>query len=159
MELEAGEYSPVKREFRSFPHTPYTIILIIYSTQQLNDLPELILGLVMVCSLQYLRPPLLRRCLKIRRCLRNTTYPLVQSGRFHIKRPLYKSSDDTDFSSIADTPPDIVRSGKKHGPGIIILGSSTVFVPLKQKLTLPSIDTNNCIRFRHMANFQTWLEN
>jgi hypothetical protein len=42
--------------------------------------------------------------------------------------------------SIVDNPPNLVRAGKKHGPGLIILGTSllfhshTAFTPLKAAL-------------------------
>lgn len=32
--------------------------------------------------------------------------------------------DNPEFVSILDAPPQIVRAGRRHGPGIILLGSS-----------------------------------
>lgn len=34
-----------------------------------------------------------------------------------------QAADDPNFTSILDNPPDLVRSGRKHGPGLIILGT------------------------------------
>lgn len=33
-----------------------------------------------------------------------------------------QAGDDPNFMSIVDNPPNLVRTGRKHGPGLIILG-------------------------------------
>ncbi|KAL9609966.1 MAG: hypothetical protein Q9167_005294 [Letrouitia subvulpina] len=37
------------------------------------------------------------------------------------KRLFHSSADDPDFLSIADRPPELIRAGRKHGPGLILL--------------------------------------
>jgi surfeit locus 1 family protein len=37
-------------------------------------------------------------------------------------RPNRQAADTPEFVSIADAPPKLVRAGKRHGPGLIILG-------------------------------------
>lgn len=32
-------------------------------------------------------------------------------------------ADDPGFTSIVDNPPELVRTGRRHGPGLIILGN------------------------------------
>jgi hypothetical protein len=34
-----------------------------------------------------------------------------------------QAADEPGFVSIVDNPPNIVRTGRKHGPGLIILGN------------------------------------
>ncbi|KZF20507.1 SURF1-domain-containing protein [Xylona heveae TC161] len=36
-------------------------------------------------------------------------------------RSIHSPADDPSFTSIVDNPPNLVRSGRKHGPGLIIL--------------------------------------
>jgi surfeit locus 1 family protein len=38
------------------------------------------------------------------------------------RRKKQPSADDPEFVSILDGPPQLVRVGKRHGPGLIILG-------------------------------------
>lgn len=48
----------------------------------------------------------------------------------HISRTAIRrrqAADDPNFLSILDNPPNIVRSGKRHGPGLIVLGKSISF--------------------------------
>ncbi|KAL2261599.1 hypothetical protein VTK26DRAFT_3808 [Humicola hyalothermophila] len=37
------------------------------------------------------------------------------------RRPSRQAADDPNFTSIVDNPPELVRTGRKHGPGLIIL--------------------------------------
>lgn len=37
-------------------------------------------------------------------------------------RPSKQPADEADFISIVDNPPQLVRSGRRHGPGLILLG-------------------------------------
>ncbi|KAK1768781.1 surf-like protein [Phialemonium atrogriseum] len=37
------------------------------------------------------------------------------------RRSVKQAADDPSFSSIVDNPPELVRSGRRHGPGLIIL--------------------------------------
>jgi|SRR3569833_7082 len=66
---------------------------------------------------------------QLRHSLRTT-----QSSRLHhhIRRPLHTTAsrqssqpaDNPNFTSIVDNPAEIVRTGRRHGPGLIILGRS-----------------------------------
>ena len=38
------------------------------------------------------------------------------------KRSVHMPADDPNFISIVDNPPTLIRSGRRHGPGLIILG-------------------------------------
>lgn len=42
--------------------------------------------------------------------------------RINFRQP----ADDPNFTSIIDNPPNLVRTGKRHGPGLIILGMSQI---------------------------------
>jgi surfeit locus 1 family protein len=44
--------------------------------------------------------------------------PFSQSARCHDK---LQPADDPNFTSILDNPPNLVRAGRRHGPGLIIL--------------------------------------
>jgi surfeit locus 1 family protein len=35
-----------------------------------------------------------------------------------------QAAEDPNFTSILDAPPQIVRAGRRHGPGIILLGTT-----------------------------------
>ena len=37
-------------------------------------------------------------------------------------RLAHNPADSPNFTSIVDNPPQLVKSGKKHGPGLIVLG-------------------------------------
>lgn len=41
------------------------------------------------------------------------------------RRSIQTSTTEAEFTSIVDNAPDLVRSGRRHGPGIIVLGNST----------------------------------
>jgi surfeit locus 1 family protein len=56
-----------------------------------------------------------RVSLPSRPIIRNT--PFQGSRRYAYSNP----ADDPNFTSIVDNPPQLVRSGKRHGPGLIIL--------------------------------------
>ncbi|CZS98233.1 related to SURF1 protein [Rhynchosporium agropyri] len=59
----------------------------------------------------------------IRRNLRPTIFQSCPACR-HISstpRAQAQPADNPDFMSIVDNPPNLVRSGKRHGPGLIIL--------------------------------------
>lgn len=43
------------------------------------------------------------------------------------RRSKQAPGDDPNFMSIVDNPPSLVRAGRKHGPGLIILGTGTFF--------------------------------
>ncbi|KAL8954007.1 MAG: hypothetical protein Q9222_000168 [Ikaeria aurantiellina] len=52
------------------------------------------------------------------RFLRHTRYnPRI----FHHERSAHSPAEETNFTSLVDNGPDIVRSGRRHGPGIIVL--------------------------------------
>ncbi|KAI1337128.1 SURF1 family-domain-containing protein [Xylariaceae sp. FL0016] len=46
-----------------------------------------------------------------------TRRPFTRTAR----RPRENPADDPNFTSILDNPPEIVRAGRRHGPGLIIL--------------------------------------
>jgi surfeit locus 1 family protein len=41
-----------------------------------------------------------------------------------------QAADDPGFTSILDNPPELVRTGRKHGPGLIILGKQCSITPI-----------------------------
>lgn len=69
-----------------------------------------------------LRVPVLRNFQELRRSASRTACSCNRSRVLPHTRFLYNSANDADFSSIVDHAPDIIRSGKRHGPGVIILG-------------------------------------
>lgn len=59
------------------------------------------------------------RCARIAR-------PALPRRPFSTSRPRSDKPqpvDDPNFVSILDAPPQIVRAGRRHGPGLILLGS------------------------------------
>lgn len=67
------------------------------------------------------------------RACRPNTYPLRfrqnPSSRLQLKynnrrqrQQGYVRAEDPNFVSIVDHPPRLVRAGRKHGPGLIVLG-------------------------------------
>jgi hypothetical protein len=48
----------------------------------------------------------------------------AKTFRRHQRRFYQNPADDPAFTSILDNPPQLMRSGKRHGPGLIILGTS-----------------------------------
>jgi hypothetical protein len=53
------------------------------------------------------------------------------------RRPAQQPGDDPNFMSIVDNPPTLVRAGrKKHGPGLIILGTHTFSSPKSSSLLI-----------------------
>ncbi|KAL8839565.1 MAG: hypothetical protein Q9170_001669 [Blastenia crenularia] len=75
----------------------------------------------MGCLLHSPRLSVLRDCLRIRPYSHNVLQPRKQKGAISGTRLLYDSAHDPNFTSVVDNPPDLVRTGKRHGPGIIIL--------------------------------------
>lgn len=73
-----------------------------------------------------------------KRCLHRFVAP--QPSKLSPRRPFSSSrprssekrqpGDDPSFTSILDNPPDLVRTGKRHGPGLIILGTSSTYLTL-----------------------------
>ncbi|CAL8576192.1 surf-like protein [Xanthoria parietina] len=55
------------------------------------------------------------------RALRNPQFPRRNWAGFGVRRFAHSPADGADFTSIVDNSPDLVKSGKRHGPGIIIL--------------------------------------
>ena len=67
--------------------------------------------------------------------------------------------DDPNFMSIIDSPPMLVRAGRRHGPGLIVLGTFLKVVSNRHALlTKSSIDPHNRIRPRDMASTTAGLE-
>ena len=46
-------------------------------------------------------------------------------------------AEDPNFFSIVDNPPNIVKSGRRHGPGLIILGTPHLLISKKHLANLP----------------------
>ncbi|KAL8925609.1 MAG: hypothetical protein Q9172_002179 [Xanthocarpia lactea] len=65
--------------------------------------------------------PIARSHTGIARVLRNATVPPCKQGNICFRRFAHSPADEANFSSIVDNPPDLVRAGKRHGPGLIIL--------------------------------------
>lgn len=40
------------------------------------------------------------------------------------RRPKAQAADDPNFISIVDNPPNLIRAGRRHGPGLIVLGEA-----------------------------------
>lgn len=53
----------------------------------------------------------------------NSTWPRYGRGRRFAHNP----ADDASFLSIVDNPPNLVRKGRRHGPGLIVLGRAAGF--------------------------------
>jgi surfeit locus 1 family protein len=65
----------------------------------------------------------LRLSKQIPRCTRFTNAPPRRQFTSSIfRRKQQPSADDPEFVSVLDGPPKLVRVGKRHGPGLIILG-------------------------------------
>ncbi|PNY24424.1 Cytochrome oxidase assembly protein shy1 [Tolypocladium capitatum] len=81
----------------------------------------------MNCTLRLLRGPRAAKSLPrtAPRCAR-IARPAPPRRPFSTSRPRSDKPqpvDDPDFVSILDAPPQIVRAGRRHGPGLILLGS------------------------------------
>lgn len=66
-------------------------------------------------------------------------------------------ADRADFVSIVDNSPLLVKTGRRHGPGLIILGKPLQLCEASL-LTKSSTDTNYCFRSWHMAGKSAGLE-
>lgn len=58
-----------------------------------------------------------------RKLLQTPSWLRYQRGQRFARIP----AEDPDFISIVDKPPNIVRSGRRHGPGLIVLGIAAGF--------------------------------
>ena len=70
----------------------------------------------------------------------------------------HNPADDPLFSSTVDNPPQLVKTGQKHGPGLIILSGS----PIQHKLCPNpsySFDPDHSFWFGDLAGLQVALEN
>lgn len=88
-------------------------------TAQVNmNSPRSLLRQLRCVSLKYVLPnePLL--ALKVKPC--QAYRQMSTTSTRHREQP----GDAPDFMSIVDNPPTLVRSGRRHGPGILILGQS-----------------------------------
>ena len=76
------------------------------------------------------------------------------------RRYAHNPADDPYFQSVVDNPAVLVRSGQKHGPGLIVLSqSSWPVLYLVLYLTLHSTHPSHRIWPRDMASLQTSMEN
>ncbi|KAL8695674.1 MAG: hypothetical protein Q9224_003242, partial [Gallowayella concinna] len=57
----------------------------------------------------------------VTRILHKVVHPYSGQGSLFIRRFAHNRAGDADFTSIVDNPPILVRSGNRHGPGLIIL--------------------------------------
>lgn len=66
----------------------------------------------------------LRISRQVPRCTRFVNAPPRRNftTSFFRRKKQQPSADDPEFVSILDGPPQLVRVGKRHGPGLIILG-------------------------------------
>ncbi|KAL8784563.1 MAG: hypothetical protein Q9213_003911 [Squamulea squamosa] len=55
------------------------------------------------------------------RALRHATASPCTQGSLYIRRSVHNPAEEANFTSIVDNSPDLVKSGRRHGPGIIIL--------------------------------------
>jgi surfeit locus 1 family protein len=68
----------------------------------------------------------LRASRQIPRCTRLTNAPpRRQFTSSFFRRKKQPSADDPEFVSILDGPPQLVRVGKRHGPGLLVLGMAS----------------------------------
>jgi hypothetical protein len=54
-----------------------------------------------------------------------------------------QAADDPGFTSVVDNPPDLVRTGRRHGPGLIILGNPPSLPHHHRSLTYPPTPLTN----------------
>ena len=77
------------------------------------------------------------------------------------KRSLKQPADEDTFRSIVDNPPNLVRTGRRHGRGLIILGRLKMFSGTLYCICLTLISSSNTchgVRPRDMAGTTTGLE-
>ena len=55
--------------------------------------------------------------------LSSVSFNRRKSPTILLRRLVHNAADDPNFVSIVDNPQRLVRSGKKHGSGLILLGS------------------------------------
>ena len=53
---------------------------------------------------------------------RSATFYQRKSRSILLRRRVHNAADDPNFVSVVDNPPRLVRSGRKHGSGLILLG-------------------------------------
>ena len=56
----------------------------------------------------------------LERNLGRNIIPIPYAGQ---RRLTHNVADSPDFTSVVDNPPQLVKSGRKHGPGLIVLGT------------------------------------
>jgi len=54
------------------------------------------------------------------------------------RRLAHVPAEDPNFTSIVDNPPNLVKTGDRHGPGLIILGEATCYESTVSELTVLS---------------------
>ncbi|KAL8772038.1 MAG: hypothetical protein Q9209_002704 [Squamulea sp. 1 TL-2023] len=89
---------------------------------------------------RYIHLPPTRTFTGTLRALRRATAPPCTRGSLYIRRFAHNPAEEANFTSIVDNSPDLVKSGRRHGPGIIILGNSA-----------RSLVTQYLILFRNLA--------
>ena len=69
-------------------------------------------------------------------------------------------ADGPDFMSVVDHPPSLVRSGRRHGPGLIVLGITSFkqSSPAARLTPVHSFDPRHSLCTRHMAGAAPGLE-
>jgi len=71
----------------------------------------------------------------LRSFARGTLCP--KCGQSIQRRFAHIPAEDPNFFSIVDNPPNIVKSGRRHGPGLIILGTPHLLISKKHLANLP----------------------
>jgi hypothetical protein len=74
------------------------------------------------------------------------------------RRRSKQAADDPNFMSIVDNPPNLIRTGRRHGPGLIVLGLSSAFSSNRSPANLTSSHSNNRICTGDLASTATRLE-
>lgn len=60
----------------------------------------------------------------------NSSQLLFQGKSSSLRRFGHTPADDPNFLSIVDNPPKLVKVGRKHNPGVVLLGYFTVFMAI-----------------------------
>ena len=86
--------------------------------------------------------------------------PCPHCGQARLPQRRYANTpaDDPYIESIVDNPPILVKSGQKHGPGLIILCEGGFITTQGALLTAYRACTGNCIWTWNMANLQIEME-
>jgi hypothetical protein len=83
--------------------------------------------------------------------------PSCRQLSYTSRRPARQAGDDPNFMSIVDNPPNLIRTGKRHGPGLMVLGLSPGSKRNSENSSNLEISPHphNGFRFRNLAGSKT----